>query len=150
MTKGTKDSPVTFEGKWKYQSYRPDHVSLGTEETVPTFVRWSPTGVVNINEGGTKGQLEFPGAPIKLDLKCKVVAGTPTKVFITAVMKLPGGKQFTNELAGVFVPAKLGQDISAVNPLVVRGTIVQTSDDIAPANKQPKFTTGYFVLEPTK
>ena len=47
-------------------------------------------------------------------------------------MKLPGDKQFTNELQGWFVPAKLGQEVGKDNPLVVRGSIVQTSADIAP------------------
>lgn len=140
---------MSFEGKWKYQSYRPDPASLAADPSNPSFVRWSPPGVVTINEGGATGQLVFPGLPIKLDLKCEVVAGTPSKVFIAAVMHLPGGKQFTNELAGAFVPAQLGQEVSKTNPLVVRGTIVQTSDDIAPANPQPNFTTGFFVLEPT-
>ena len=62
-------------------------------------------------------------------------------------MKLPGGKQFTNELQGWFVPAKLGEEVGAGNPLVVRGSIVQTSADIA-KDPQPMFTTGFFVLEP--
>ncbi|MGH8591014.1 MAG: hypothetical protein ACREXX_17310 [Gammaproteobacteria bacterium] len=63
-------------------------------------------------------------------------------------MNLPGGKQFTNELQGWFVPAKLGQEVGEGNPLVVRGSIVQTSADIAPANPQPMYTTGFFALEP--
>ena len=63
-------------------------------------------------------------------------------------MKLPGGKQFTNELQGWFVPAELGQEAGKDNPLVVRGSIVQTSADIAPTSPQPIFTTGFFILEP--
>jgi hypothetical protein len=141
---------MSFEGNWKYQSYRPEPGSLAASPTNPTFVTWSPPGLVTINHGETTGQLVFPGLPIKLDLKCEAVAGTPEKVFISAVMNLPDGSHFTNELAGVFVPAKLGQEVSKDNPLVVRGTIVQTSDDIAPVNKQPKFTTGFFVLERTE
>ena len=140
---------VKFEGKWKYQSYRPEPVSLTADTSNPSFVRWSPPGVVSINEGGKTGQLEFPGTPIKLELKCDIVEGTPAKLFISAVMNLPDGTPFTNELAGVFVPTVLGKDVSNANPLVVRGTIVQTSGDVAPANKQLQFTTGYFVLEPT-
>ena len=140
---------MSFEGTWKYQSYRPDPGSLAADPSNPTFIRWSPPGVVTINKGETTGELVFPGLPIKLDLKCQIVAGTLEKVLISAVMNLPGGHQFTNELSGVFVPAKLGHEVSKTNPLVVRGAIVQTSEDIAPANPQPKFTTGYFVLEPT-
>lgn len=146
------DKTLKLEGKWKYQSYRPDPASLAADPNNPTFVRWSPPGVVTIDEGGTTGKLVFPGTPIKLDLKFKVTDGTPAKLSISAVMNLPMGKKFTNELEGCFVPGKLGQDVGKDNPLVVRGSIVQTSEDIVPKEKcpQPKFTTGFFVLEPLK
>jgi len=139
---------VKFEGKWKYQSYRPDPGSLAADPKPPTFVRWSPPGVVTIDEDGTTGKLEFTGTPIKLDLKIRVTDGSPAGLSVSAVMKLPGDKQFTNELQGWFVPAKLGQEVGNDNPHVVRGSIVQTSADIAPTNPQPMYTTGFFVLEP--
>jgi hypothetical protein len=63
-------------------------------------------------------------------------------------MKLPGDKQFTNELQGWFAPAKLGQEVGNDNPIVVRGSIVQTSADIPQTDPQPMYTTGFFVLEP--
>jgi hypothetical protein len=133
-----------FEGQWKYQSYRPDPVAVTTNATPPTFVPWSPPGVVTIDAGGTTGKLEFTGTPIKLDLKIQVTDGSPGSLAISAVMKLPGDKQFTNELQGWFIPAEPGKN----TPLVVRGSIVQTSADIAKTNPQPMLTTGFFVLEP--
>ena len=139
---------VKFEGKWKYQSYRPDPGSVAADPTPPTFVRWSPPGVVTIDQGGTTGNLEFTGTPIKLTLQIQVTDGSPGRLSVSAAMKLPGGKQFTNELQGWFVPAKLGQEVGKDNPLVVRGSIVQTSADIAPTDPQPMFTTGFFILEP--
>ena len=139
---------VKFEGKWKYQSYRPDPGSLAADPKPPTFVRWSPPGVVTIDQGGTTGKLQFTGTPIKLDLKIQVTDGSPGGLSVSAAMKLPGDKQFTNELQGWFVPAKLGQEVGKDNPLVVRGSIVQTSVDIAPTDPQPMFTTGFFILEP--
>jgi len=139
---------VKFEGKWKYQSYRPDPGSLAAGLTPPTFVCWSPPGLVTIDEGGTTGKLEFTGTPIKLDLKIQVTDGSPGRLFVSAAMKLPGDKQFTNELQGWFAPAKLGQKVGNDNPIVVRGSIVQTSADIDPKNPQPMHTTGFFVLEP--
>ncbi|MBC7819169.1 MAG: hypothetical protein IAG10_19945 [Planctomycetaceae bacterium] len=145
------DKTLKLEGKWKYQSYRPDPASLAADPNNPTFVQFSPPGVVTIDEGGTTGKLVFATTPpIKLDLKFKVTDGTPAKLSISAVMNLPMGKKFTNELEGWFVPSKLGQEVGKDNPLVVRGSIVQTSEDIAPKNPQPKFTTGFFVLEPLK
>jgi len=138
---------VNFEGKWRYQSYRPDPGSLAAGTTPPTFISWSPLGEVTIDKGGTTGKLEF-GARIKLDLKIQATDGTPGGLFISAAMKLPGDKQFTNELQGRFVPAKLGQEVGPDNPLVVRGSIVQTSADIAQTDPQPMYTTGFFVLEP--
>lgn len=139
---------VKFVGKWKYQSFRPEPGSTPAAPTAPTFVTWSPPGVVTMDECGTTGVLEFTGTPIKLDLKIQVIDGTPAGISVSAGMKLPGDKQFTNELHGSFVPAKLGQEVGKDNPLVVRGFIVQTSADIAPINPQPIYATGYFVLEP--
>ena len=106
-------------------------------------------GVVTIDEGGTTGTLEFTGTPIKLTLQIQVTEGSPGRLSVSAAMKLPGDKQFTNELQGWFVPAKLGEEVGEENPLVVRGSIVQTSADIAPPkDAQPMFTTGLFILEP--
>jgi hypothetical protein len=139
---------VKFEGKWKYQSYRPDPGSLAADPNPPTFVRWSPPGVVTIDPGGTTGKLEFTGTPIQLALKIQVTDGSPGGLSVSAVMKLPGDKQFPHELQGWFVPAKLGQEVGKDNPLVVRGSLVQTSADIAPTDPQPMFTTGFFILEP--
>jgi hypothetical protein len=138
---------MKFEGKWKYQSYRPDPGSFSTESLPPTLVRWSPPGIVTVDEDGSTGKLQFTAVPITLDLKLQVIDGSPGKLIASAVMKLPSGGQFTNELQGWFVPAKLGEEISSDNPLVVRGSIVQTSQDIAKPS-QPMYTTGFFVLEP--
>jgi hypothetical protein len=139
---------VKFEGKWTYQSYRPDPGSVAADPKPPNFVRWSPAGVVTIDEGGTTGELEFTGTPIKLTLQIQVTDESPERLSVSAAMKLPGGKEFTNELNGWFAPAQLGREVGKDNPLVVRGSIVQTSADIAPTNAQPMFTTGFFVLEP--
>ncbi|MFM9966552.1 MAG: hypothetical protein ACKV2Q_35695 [Planctomycetaceae bacterium] len=146
---------VKFEGKWKYQSYRPNPGSVAADPkpatneypNPPNFIPWSPPGVVTVGECGTTGTLEFTGIPNKLDLKIQVTEGSLGGLSISAVMNLPGGRQFTNELQGWFVPAQLGQEVGKENPLVVRGSIVQTSADIAP-KPQPIFTTGFFVLEP--
>jgi hypothetical protein len=134
---------ATFTGKWKYQSYRPEPVTVMAGATPPTLVPWSPPGVVTIDAGGATGKLVFPETPIKLDLTIQVTEGSPARLAISAVMNLTGGKQFTNELQGWFVPAETGKD----GPLVVRGSIVQTSASIAPP-LVPIFTTGFFVLEP--
>ena len=139
---------VKFEGKWKYQSYRPDPGSYAADPTPPSLVRWSPPGVVTIDQGGSTGELVFTGTPIKLALKIRVTDGSPGRLSASAEMKLPGDKQFTNELQGWFVPSQLGKEVGKDNPLVVRGSIVQTSSDIAPTNPQPMFTTGFFILEP--
>ena len=141
---------VKFEGKWKYQSYRPDPGSVAADPAPPTlFQPWSlpEKGVATIDEGGTAGTLEFTETPIKLTLQIQVTDGSPATLSVSAAMKLPGGNQFTNELQGWFVPGKLGQEVGEDNPLVVRGSIVQTSADIA-KDPQPMFTTGFFVLEP--
>jgi hypothetical protein len=139
-----------FEGKWKYQSYRPDPGSAAATPAPPAFVRWSPPGVVTVDPGGTTGTLEFTGTPIKLALSIRVADGSPGTLSITAILKLPGGGQFTNELQGWFAPSKLGLPIDDSNPPVVRGSIVQTSADIAPADPQPVRTVGFFVLEPIR
>lgn len=143
-----------LEGKWKYQSYRPDLGSLAAVPNPQKFVPWSPPdkGVVTIDAGGTKGTLEFTGTNIKLGLKIQVTDGNPVRVSISAAMKLSETKQFTNELQGWLVPAELGQEVGTHNPFVVRGSIVQTSEDIVPKDKnpQPMYTTGFFVLEPMK
>lgn len=136
--------------KWKYQSYRPQSGAPLTDPTAPMFIVWSPPGVVTIDGCGTTGVLEFTGTPIKLALKIQITEGSPAVLAISALMKLPGDKQFTNELQGWFVPAKPGQEVGEDNPLVVRGSIVQTSDDIAQVNPQPTGTLGFFVLEPLK
>lgn len=134
---------VKLDGRWKYQSYRPEPGSLAADPEPPKFVSWSPPGIglVTIDKGGTTGTLEFTGTPIKLDLKIQVTNGSPGGLSISAAMKLSVDKQFTNELQGWFVKV---DDES--NPLVVRGSILQTSEDIAPI-PQPMFTTGFFILE---
>lgn len=137
-----------FEGKWKYQSFRPDPGFLSTDQTPPKFILWSPPGEVTVDEGGITGTLVFTGVPGEIDLKINVTDGSPDGLSVSAVMQLPGDKQFTNELQGRFVPKILGQEVSKDNPLVVRGSIVQTSADIAPSDPQPIYTTGFFVLEP--
>lgn len=136
-----------FEGKWKYQSYRLDPGSVAASPTTPTLVRWSPEGVVAVDERGSAGTLKFVGTPIVLKLKIQVTDGTPPSVSISADMPLPDDKRFTNELQGWLVPAELGKEVGEDNPLVVRGSIVQTSADIATTNPQPIYTTGFFVLE---
>ena len=141
-------TPSKLEGKWKYQSFRPEPGSIDTNPRPPAFVKWSPPGIVTIDSSGTAGILEFTGTPIKLKLELKYTEGNPARVAISAVMPLPNGKAFTNELEGWLVPSQLGKAVGNDNPLVIRGSIVQTSDDIAPTCPQPKFTTGYFVLEP--
>jgi hypothetical protein len=142
-------SDVTiFERKWKYQSYRPAPGSAAADPAAPAFVRWSPPGVLIVDAGGATGTLEFPGTPVRLPLTIRFTPGTPAGLAVTAVLPLPGGKSFTNELHGWFVPADLGRPAGADNPLVVRGSIVQTSADVDPADPQPAYTTGFFVLEP--
>jgi hypothetical protein len=138
---------TNLEGKWKYQSYRPDPVSVSSDAAAPTFVKWSPLGVVMIDAGGITGKLEFPGTPLKLDLKLEVIDGKPERVSISAAMKLSATAEFTNELTGCLVPAELGQSVDDGKPLAVRGSIVLTSKDIAQIDPQPIYTTGYFVLE---
>src|SRR3954471_23292823 len=103
---------VKLEGKWKYQSFRPDPGSLAANPSNPTFVRFSPPGEVTIDAGGTTGKLVFTlptGMKLVLDLKIQVTEGSPTRLSASAVMKLPHDKQFTNELQGWYVPAKLGE-----------------------------------------
>ena len=100
-----------------------------------------------MDASGSTGKLVFPGTP-PLDLKFRVTEGSPAALTISAVMKLPDGKSFTNELHGWFVPARLEKEVSPSNPLVVRGSIVQTSVDIHPTDPQPIGTIGFFVLEP--
>jgi hypothetical protein len=140
---------LQFEGTWKYQSYRFDPAPLAEDQTAPKLVKWSPPGIVTIDDDGATGKLEFVGTGIKLDLQFNITHGSPSMLSITAAMSLPAGGQFTNALQGWFVPAQPGQDVSKGNPLVVRGSIVQTSADIAPPPaRQPMFTTGYFILQP--
>jgi hypothetical protein len=142
---------VTLAGKCKYQSYRPDPGSLASDSKTPTFIAWSPYGIgeVTIDAGESTGTLEFKGTKIKLGLTVKVAEGSPQKVLISASMNLAPSKYFTNELEGWVVPAKLDKAVDKDNPLIVRGSIVQTSEDIA-TPPQPKFTAGFFVLEPLK
>jgi len=141
----------TLEGKWKYQSYRPDPGSVAAvPAATQAFVPWSPPdhGEVTIDKGDATGILEFTGTKIKLNLNIQVTDGDPARLFISASVDLGGGKQFTNELQGWIVPATLGDAVGGNTPLVVRGSVVQTSEDIVPKDKnpQPIFTTGFFVL----
>jgi len=139
---------TNLAGQWKYQSYRPDPVNVAADPTPPKFVVWSPPGVVTIDACGTTGNLVFPTKPLlKLDLKIQVIDGKPERVSISAVMNLSPTKKFTNELQGFLVPATSGP-IDNATPLVVRGSIVLTSEDIDPTTPQPLHTTGFFVLEP--
>ncbi|MEM9273767.1 MAG: hypothetical protein AAGA80_12490 [Cyanobacteria bacterium P01_F01_bin.143] len=142
-----------FEGKWKYQSFRPDPGSLSTDRENAKFVLWSPSGEVTVDKSGATGTLVLvtdDGIVLNIGLKINTIEGSPDQLSISAVMPLPGGKKFTNELHGWFVPKILGQDIGDDNPLVVRGSIVQTSPDIDQDDPQPIYTTGFFVLEPLK
>lgn len=143
---------LTVARNWKYQSYRPEPGALAADPTNPIFICWSPPGlgVVTVDDGGATGTLEFKGTPIKLKLKFHVTEGNPRRVSIAAAMDLPTGGQFTNELQGWFVPATLGSTVDENTKFVVRGSIVQTSADIAKVNPQPIFTAGFFVLEPVE
>jgi hypothetical protein len=148
-----------WKGQWKYQSYRPVPGSVPAVATEPaepptpqTFVPWSTPGEVTIDEGGATGKLVLQKVPFPLHLTFQITDGNPVRLSISAVASPPSGKQFTNELQGWFVPATLtlGVEVDDNTPRVVRGSIVQTSEDIAPIDKQPIFTTGFFVLEPLK
>lgn len=134
-------------GTWKYQSYRPEPGSLTADLTPPRFVRWSPPGVATVEPGDASGTLEFSvplPTPLKLTLKIQVMEGSPDRLSISAETVLQG-EPFTNELQGWFVPATLGEDVGTDAPRVIRGSIVQTSK-FSP-DKQPIYTTGFFVLE---
>ena len=74
---------MKLEGKWKYQSYRPNPGSVAAVPEPPQFVRWSPPGVATIDPGETTGKLEFTGTPIKLELKLQRTAGTPERLAST-------------------------------------------------------------------
>lgn len=138
---------VPFAGQWRYRSYRPQPGAVGAGGAPPGFVVWSPPGVVTVEAGGRRGKLELAGVPFPLQLTFRISEGVPARLSILATAALPNGSEFTNELSGWFVPAKLGESVGPENPLVVRGCIVQTSPDIA-SPPQPIFTTGFFVLEP--
>jgi hypothetical protein len=65
----SQDIVFTTEGgmshgelRGQVEVYRPDPGSLAAGLTPPTFVRWSPPGVVTIDEGGTTGKLEYVAA----------------------------------------------------------------------------------------
>jgi hypothetical protein len=147
-----------WKGQWKYQSYRPvpGSVPAVAADPVaslapPAFVPWSKPGEVTIDAGGATGKLVFPAVPTipPLKLTFKFTVGNPAMLSISASLMHPVIK-FTNELQGWLVPATLtlGVEVDENTPLVVRGSIVQTSEDIVPIDKQPIFTTGFFVLEP--
>ena len=139
-----------FKGKWKYQSFRPNPSSISTDPNSSTFIPWSPPGTVTVNEDGTTGKLKFKGLEVEIDLKIHVVDEGFDRLWVSAVMQLSEGKQFTNELQGWFVPKNHEQEVGKDNPLVIRGSIVQTSADFGPkkSENQGIYTTGYFVLEP--
>ena len=141
-----------WKGQWKYQSYRPVPGSVPADPAASqTFVPWSRPGEVTIDDGGATGKLVFPTVPTipPLNLTFKITVGNPAMLSISASLMHPVIK-FTNELQGWFVPAtlELGGVVDENTPLVVRGSIVQTSKDINPTDPQPIFTTGFFVLEP--
>ena len=101
---------MKFEGKWKYQSYRPDPGSLAADPNPPTFVPWSPPGVVTIDECGTTGKLEFTGTPITLDLKFQVTDGSPRGLSISAAMSCPGANNSrTSCKGGLSLPSSESQ-----------------------------------------
>ncbi len=138
-------------GNWNYQSYRPEPVSVLPDSKPPTFVCWSPPGLgkVTIDQGGATGLLVFTGTAIQLKLRFELSDAHPGKLSISAAKDLTGGKQYTFELQGWVVPEtlKVAQGKAEDNPLyLVRGSVVQTSADIAPT-PQPIFTTGFFVLQ---
>jgi hypothetical protein len=148
-----------IEGTWFLQVYRPDPGSSFTADLIPgpspvfpippRFVSWMNVGIVKIDRGGTTGTLEvFLGTSTKHSLHFRVADGSPATLSASAAMTLPSGKKLTHELQGWFVPKRLGQEVGKDNPLVVRGSIVQTSAGIAEADEQPMFTTGLFVLQP--
>ena len=62
----------------------------------PTFVRWSPPGMVTVDPGGTTGKLEFTGTPIELDLKIRVTEGSPARRLID---RLGGASLWTDGAA---------------------------------------------------
>ena len=130
-----------FTGKWKYQSFL--SAPINTDSKSPEFKAWSTPGEVTVDECGTTGQLVLAGLPKPIDLTIKVIEGKPDQLYISAVMQLSETAQFTNELQGWFVPKDPKIDGS---PVVIRGSIVQTSADIAPT-PQPVYTTGFFILE---
>jgi hypothetical protein len=135
-------APQEFRGTWKYQSFRPEPVTIGTTFATQTFVPFSPPGVLTI-ESDDKGTLMFetPKGKLKLAITIRFSKGDPAVVLMSAsAPDLP--KPFTNELHGWFVPSRL----DGKGPFVVRGSIVQTSDSVPP-KKEPKGTVGYFVLE---
>jgi len=151
LTKGLIMKLADFAGNWNYQSYRPEPVSVLPDSQPPTFVCWSPPGLgkVTIDQGGATGLLVFTGTAIQLKLRFELSDEHPGKLSISAAMDLTGGKQYTFELQGWVVPEtlKLAQGKAEDNPpYLVRGSIVQTSADIAPT-PQPIFTTGFFVLQ---
>ena len=104
---------VKFKGIWDYQSYRPDPGSLAADFKSPTFVPWSPPGVVTIGEDGKTGELKFTGMPpaMIIKLNIQVTDGSPARLSVSAIMELGNGQLFTNELEGWFVPAKLGEKV---------------------------------------
>ena len=130
-----------FTGKWKYQSFLSDPINIDSDS--PQFETWSTPGDVTVDECGTTGKLVLTGLPKPIDLTIKVTEGKPDQLYISAVVQLSETVKFTNELQGWFVPKDPKSDDS---PLVIRGSIVQTSADIAPT-PQPVYTTGFFVLE---
>ena len=144
-------------GKWKYQSYRPNPVSLSAQSRTPEFVAWSPPGDVTIDTDGSTGKLAFDdpanrGTPLLvLPLKLTVSDGNPEQISILAAVTLAPGFTFSNELVGWFVPADPSKPIGTDNPGVIRGSIIQTSPSLPPKAgaepPPPAFTTGFFVLE---
>lgn len=138
---GDDKPPFKLEGTWKYQSFRPQSPPT-TDPKDQSFAKWSPEGTFTVTKDG-EGKLEFYGGKLTLDVKFTVKPGNPSLVSFSATGL---GGTFTNELQGGFVPAKPGDPIAKSNPWIVRGSIIQTSED--PKKEAPKYTTGFFVLEP--
>ncbi|AMV22030.1 hypothetical protein [Planctomyces sp. SH-PL14] len=133
-----------LEGKWQYQSFRPEPIALSVGVAKPPFEAWSSVGDVTIDAGSKSGTLTFSPPPIAitLALTLTVTDGDPESVSISAVGALPNGAPFTNTLHGWLVPLDPSKPIATDNPAVIRGSIVQTS-----AAATPKFTTGFFVIK---
>ncbi len=144
-------APSLFTGSWKYQSFVPNLGSIRIPSGSPTFTPWSPLGDLTVNAGGTTGVLTLAAGTrtLTLNLAIEVVTGTPATLHIKATMPLGPGTAFTNELHGWFTLVDPSRPAGPGNPLIVRGSIIQTSADLPGVpSPQPIGTVGFFILEP--